>query len=144
MCQVTLRAICSRATGNAFPESDFSGTNTWANFEIQHGISLIVIVGCVKTLAVRAMFRPGFIDERVHIVAVYAEYHPVFRGCLYRIAHRYAPGAGVEGHHQTAKYQYITFHFLVLFWNEVRYFLPLHHWVHGDCACTPLIHENDL
>jgi hypothetical protein len=80
MCLVILRAICSWATGNAFPESDFSGTNTWANSEIPHGVSLIVIAGCVKTLAVRAVFRPGFIDERVHIVTVYAKSHPIVRG----------------------------------------------------------------
>lgn len=131
MSLVILRAIRSRATGNAFPESNFSGTNTWANSETPHSISLFVIVGCVKALAIRTVFRPRFIDERVHLVAVNAECHPVFSGCLDRIAHRYASGAGVEGHYQTAKYQYITFHFLVLFWNEVRYFLPLRRWVHG-------------
>lgn len=137
MCLVILRAIRSRATGNAFPESNFSGTNTWANSKTPHSISLFVIVGCVKALAIRTVFRPGFIDERVHIVAVNAECHPVFSGCLDRIAHRYAPCAGAKRRQQTAEYQYITFHFLVLLWNEVRYFLPLRRWVHsGLCMRT--------
>jgi len=125
MCLVILRAIRSRATGNAFPESNFSGTNTWANSKTPHSISLFVIVGCVKALAIRTVFRPGFIDERVHIVTVYAKSHPIVRGGLYRIAHRYAPSAGAKRRQQTAEYQYITFHFLVLFWSDVRYVLPL-------------------
>ena len=96
MCLVILRAIRLWATGNAFPESDFSGTNTWANSETPHGISLFFIVGCVKALAVRTVLRPSDVGKGVNTVAVHTQGLSVRRGCLSRVAQGYASGAGAK------------------------------------------------
>ena len=56
------------------------------------------------------MLRLSDVSEGVNTVVVHAQGLSVSRGCLFRVAHGYTSGAGVERQQQTAKYQYINFH----------------------------------